>query len=361
MEIELICQNNARALNGIGRYTRELYKHLARHVSVRKVEHIYPPLAHRMDPLRYFPIGVRSHRRGSILHFMEDFGCSQMLWHPMHPAVATSHDLGFLAWAPEAQMHRGLDRLLLRLSYIGLKRMDAIITVSEYSRKKILQQLKIPAEQVFMIHSGNDNHHFRPISNARTRLAERYGLSFGPEDKILLYVGAEFPRKNLASILQTLKFLPSNIYLFKVGEPGGQGFRGQTKKLVTELELNKRVLFFNQVPEEDLLLFYNAANVYVCASYLEGFGHPILEAMACGTPVVCSHGASLPEITGDAAILLPPSDAKAFAEVVQTLLCDRALREHMIARGFKQAASFSWDRTAERVAEVYRLVGKKYS
>lgn len=344
------------ALNGIGRYTRELHRHLTPHASVRKVEHIYPPLANQIDPLRYFPIGVRSHRRGSIVHFVEDFGCSQMLWRPTRPAVATSHDLGFLTWTPEANMHRALDRILLRLSYLGLKRMDAILTVSEYSRKKLIQHLNIPAERVFAVYSGNDSHHFRPIVNARTRLAERYGLSLRTDQKILLYVGAEFPRKNLTSILRTLKFLPSNTCLFKVGNPGGEGFRVQTKKTVAQLELEDRVLFFNQVPEEHLPLFYNAADAYICASFLEGFGHPILEAMACGTPVICSNGASLPEITGDSAILVPPHDARAFADGVHQLLCDRSFREEIIARGLKQAATFSWERTAKKVAEVYHFV-----
>jgi glycosyltransferase involved in cell wall biosynthesis len=358
LQVELICQNNGAHLNGISRYTRELHKHLAPLVSVRRVEHIYPSLASQINPLRYFPIGVRPHRNGSIVHFMEDFGCSQMLWHPIRPAIATSHDLGFLAWAPEASMHRALDRILLYLSYIGLKRMDAVITVSEYSRQTIIQQLGIPAEQVFTVYSGNDSNHFRPIAHARTKLAERYGFPEDSQKQILLYVGTEFPRKNLASILQTLKLLPSNIDLLKVGDPGGERFRVQTKKMIAELELEDRVHFFDKVPDEDLPIFYNAADAYVCASFIEGFGFPILEAMACGTPVVCSNVASLPELTAGVAILVSPDDIQAFTEAVHSVLCDPALRDEMSTRGRKQAASFSWEQTASKVAEVYQLVAK---
>ena len=147
LEVELICQNNGTAFNGIGRYTRELSKHLIRYVSVRTLEPLYPPFASHIDPLRYFPMGVHLHRKGSLLHFMEDLGSSQMFWNPIRPAIATSHDLGFLAWPPEAKMHRALDRLLLYLSYLGLKRMDAVITVSKYSRQMIVERLGVPVER----------------------------------------------------------------------------------------------------------------------------------------------------------------------------------------------------------------------
>jgi alpha-1,3-rhamnosyl/mannosyltransferase len=128
--------------------------------------------------------------------------------------------------------------------------------------------------------------------------------------------------------------------------------------MIAELELEGRVLFFDKVPEEDLPLFYGAVDAYVCASFLEGFGHPVVEAMACGTPVVCSNAASLPEVAGDAAILVPPDDIQAFTEAVHAVICDKELRTDMIARGLKQAASFSWEQTAARVAEVYHLVAK---
>jgi len=356
LNVELICQNNG--LNGIGRYTRELHKHLVPHVSVHTVKHIYPPLASHIDPLRYFPMDVHSHQKGSIVHFTEDFGCSQMFWRPLRPAVATSHDLGFLAWPPEANMHRTLDRVLLYLSFLGLKRMDAVITVSEFSRQMVIRRLGIPAERVFTVHSGNDDKHFRQIPHARSKLEERYQFTDDPNRKILLYVGAEFPRKNLASILRTLKLLPPNIYLLKVGGPGGERFRAQTMKMIAELELEARVRIFDNVPEADLPLFYSAADVYICASFMEGFGHPVVEALSCGTPVVCSDRASLPEITGDAAILVPPEDVRAFAEAVKASLCDKSLRDDMIARGRKRAASFSWAQTATNTMEIYRRVAK---
>lgn len=358
LNVELINPGHGESLNGIGRYRRELYKRLLPHLSVRMVEQTYPPLTDHIAPLHYFPIGIRPHQKGSLVHFMEDFGCSQMFWHPIRPAVATSHDLGFLTWRPEAKMHRSMDHLLLYLSYLGLKRMDAIIAVSEYSRQQIIQRLRIPAERVFTVYSGNDSEHFKPIANARVILEERYGFPQDANNRILLYVGAEFPRKNLATIFRTLKLLPSSVRLLKVGAPGGERFRVHTQKMIAELGLEDRVIIFDQVSEEDLPLFYCAADVYLCTSYLEGFGHPVLEAMSCGTPVVCSNAGALPEVTGEAAILIPPEDVHAFAEAINTVLCDKSLRQQMRLRGLRQAASLSWEKTAHRVLEIYQLIAK---
>jgi glycosyltransferase involved in cell wall biosynthesis len=289
---------------------------------------------------------------------MEDLGCSQMLWHPTRPAVATSHDIGFLSWRPEAKMHRAIDRLLLYFSYLGLKRMDAVIAVSEYSRQKIIEQLGISPERVFTVHSGNDRSHFNPIASARAKLEERYGFPKSLRLRVLLYVGAEFPRKNLRKIFQTLKLLPSNVRLLKVGAPGGERFRTHTRKMITELGVGDRVVFFDQIPEEDLPLFYSAADIYVCASYLEGFCHPVVEAMSCGTPIVCSNAGALPEITRDAAILISPEDDYGFIEAIRAVLYDDSLRQQMIISGLQQATSFSWERTAEQVIDVYRKVVK---
>jgi alpha-1,3-rhamnosyl/mannosyltransferase len=353
LEVELVDHSPGAPFTGIGRYTREMYNHLSPRLPVRLTTHLDPPLTHRLAFLHHFPIGVTEHRAGSIVHFMEDMGCSQMLWRPVHPAVATSHDLGMLVWSPEARMHRAFDRLILGLSYLGLKRMDAVITVSEYSRRTVIQRLRIPPKRVFTVHSGNDHNLFRPVADARAKLEERYGLPHKRDTKNLLYVGAEFPRKNLATVLATLTQLPPNVRLLKVGVAGGEKFRISTKKTIAELDLDHRVFFLGKVPEEDLPLLYSAADAYVCASFLEGFGHPVVEAMACGTPVVCSNTSSLPEIAGDAAILVPPENSRAFAEAIHTVLYDETLRERVATRGLHQAAKFSWERTADAVMAVY--------
>jgi glycosyltransferase involved in cell wall biosynthesis len=356
LEVELVEYSPGAPFSGIGRYTRELYRQLGPHVSARLTIHVDLPCTRHLSFLHNFPVGVRAHQAGSIVHFMEDMGCAQMLWRPVRPAIATSHDLGMLVWLPEASMHRPLDRVIVLLSYLGLKRMDAIITVSEFCRERIIQRLKVPAASVFAIHSGNNHELFRPIVDARAHLAARYGLSGSSSCKNLLYIGSELPRKNLATLLRVLSLLPGHVRLLKVGAAGGKRFREQTQRLITQFDVADRVFVFEAVPDEDLPLFYSAADVYVCASFLEGFGHPVVEAMACGAPVVCSNVGSLPEIVGDAAILVRPSDAQTFADAILSILGDNTLCERMVSCGLRRAAGFSWERTAQRVSEVYRRV-----
>jgi glycosyltransferase involved in cell wall biosynthesis len=354
LQVELVEHSSRLAPTGIGRYMRDLYKGLVPHIAVTRTTHIDPPFTRYLSFLHHLPLGIRAHRAGRIVHFTEELGCAQMMWRPVRPAVGTVHDLGMLAWPPEAHMHRALDRVLIRLSYLGLKRLDAIIAVSEYSRQTLIRKLHIPPERVFTVYSGLDGHLFRRTADARQQLESRFHVSSRATDRYLLYVGSEFPRKNLITLFRVLSQLPAHVCLLKVGDAGGRRFRQQTNQLIHEFDLAERVRFFDHVSEADLSLFYSAADVYVCASFLEGFGHPILEAMACGTPVVCSNAASLPEVAGSAACLVPPNDVATFTAAVLAILNDSELAAHLSTCGLQQAARFSWERTARAVIDVYR-------
>jgi len=353
MQVELVAYNPPNQTSGIGRYYRELFQNLKDRVDIRMAFPRFPPLSDRFTILRNFPLGILNHQPGSIVHFTQIMGCAQMLWYPVHPAIATVHDLGMLAWPPEANMFRAMDRLLVHLSILGLKRMDFIVAVSRYTRQTVIQQLKFPAERVRTAYPGHDNQLFRPIVSARERLAARYPQLADSKHKYLLYVGSELPRKNLATLLEAVSLLPSNVRLVKIGPSGGARFRADTKELMTRYKLEDRVLFFEQVPESELPLFYSAADVYVCASLLEGFGLPIVESMACRTPIVCSNVASLPEVAGNAAALVPPADAHAFAEAISQVLSDETLHAEMASAGLRRAAAFTWEKTADAVAAVY--------
>lgn len=359
IDVELVEHSSQASPTGIGRYLRELYNALSPRASVRLVQHVDPPLTHRLSFLHDLPLDVRAHQPGSIVHFTQALGCSQLLWRPVRPAIVTIHDLGMLVWKPEARTENRLDRFLLRLSYLGVKRADTIIAVSENSRQNVIRYLGVPPERVKTVYSGNNHSLFGPVPGARARLEARYKLPYNGNYKYLLYVGSELPRKNLATLLRVLSQLPPNVRLLKVGWPGRPKFREATVKIIEELNLCDRVLFFEKVSDEDLALLYNSADVYVCASYLEGFCHPVVEAMACGLPVVCSNAACLPEVAGDAAILAPPGDVRAFAEAVSAVLADDGLRDGMAARGLIQAARFSWDQTAKEVLDIYRQVAAR--
>jgi len=361
IEVELVEHSPGAPWSGIGRYTRMLYRHFPSRVSARLTTQIDPPLARYSSFFHHLPVGVRRHRPGSIVHFMEDLGSSQMLWRPVRPAIATSHDLGMLVWPQEGTMHRPPDRIMWHLSYLGLKRMDAVIAVSEFSRRMVIKRLRIPPERVFAVQSGVDASRFRPVPHARAEIAARYGLRDSAEDKYLLYVGTEIPRKNLVTIFKAMARLPGNIRLLKVGDPGHWRFRAATDRVLRELELEDRVIFVDEVTEDELILLYNAADVYICSSFLEGFGLPVLEAMACGTPVVCSNASSLPEVAGEAAILVPPADDRLFAEAIMSVLSNEGLSEQMKAKGLKRAGLFTWSRTAGGVVSVYEEVARRRS
>jgi glycosyltransferase involved in cell wall biosynthesis len=358
IEVDLVEHTLAAPRSGIGRYTRELLRHLPAAVSARLTTHLDPPLAGYATFLHHLPMGVRDRRPGSLVHFVEDLGCSQMLWRPVHPAVATSHDLGFLAWLPEREMHPRFDRLIWRLSYEGLKRMDAVITVSEYSRKVLIRRLGLPEERVFAIHSGIDAAAFRPSADARSQLLARYRLPDGAADRYLLYVGTEIPRKNLAALLRALDRLPPRVRLLKVGDAGHPRFRRATERQVNALGVGDRVIILDDVADEDLRLMYAGADCYVCPSFLEGFGQPVLEAMACGAPVVCSNVTALPEVVDGAALLVPPDDDAALAEAIGSVLDDVAVDRRLRAASLARSRAFSWQRTAAAVAAVYgRVIG----
>jgi glycosyltransferase involved in cell wall biosynthesis len=356
LPVELVLHDPSARGTGIGRYAWALHRHLSGRVNVRVTAQTAPPLARYLDFLRYLPTGVVGHDPGALVHFTEDAGCAQMLWRPVHPAVATSHDLGWLSWPPEARMHRAFDRALLRLSYLGLRRMDAVIAISEYSRRQLIEHLGIPEERVVTVHSGVDQAAFRPMEVDRAGLLRQHGVVDDPSFRYLLYVGSELPRKNLATILRALGRLPQSVRLLKLGGPGPRRFRRRTTELVARLGLADRVFLIGEVSDADLIRFYNAADAYVCASFLEGFGQPVLEAMACGLPVVSSSAGALPEIAGPAALLVAPLDDVGLAEAVDRLLGDAELRRRLIQHGLEQAARFSWDQTADGVLSVYRHV-----
>ena len=356
MRVELVSHLPKGSVSGIGRYVEELHRQLQEQIDVTITQGIDPPLAERFQILHNFPIGVKDHRPGSIVHYTQIMGCAQMLWNPVRPAVATVHDLGMLVWPQEAMMFNWIDRLFLRLAIMGLKQMDAIIAVSEATRGTVVDYLGVPSERVWTVHEGYDSSRFGPILDARRQIEQRYGLNAEEGIKYLLYVGTEIPRKNIPTLLKAIALLPRNVKLIKVGRAGGEKYRKNTERAIAELGLQESVLFFEDVPDQELALFYCAADAYCCASFVEGFGLPVLEALACGTPVACSSVGSLPEITGEAALLFPPDNLQAIVAALSLVLTNCALRERLIAEGLKQAQKFSWHQSTKDTRMVYETL-----
>lgn len=357
IHIELVEHTPGNPNTGIGRYTRELYNHLARHadrVTVSLTSTIPPPLSRRLSFLRHLPLGIRNHQTGATVHFVQIMGCAQMLWHPIRPAIATVHDLGGLVWKDELQQAHPLDRMLLRLSFAGLRRMDAIFTVSEFTRQSVIKHLQMSPERVHTIYSGIDQVLFRPIPDARQQLMHRYSLPGGVAASYVLYVGSELPRKNLETLLRALFLVcqeRSDVHLLKVGRAGGEQFRAATIRLIEELHLDGRVHFYEDVPDPDLPLFYNAATVYVCPSLVEGFGFPMVEAAACGTPIVASAIPVLHEVAPANALFVPPEEKVAMSQAILDVL-----EKPLVRQRAPEVERYIWERTARGVVQVYELM-----
>jgi glycosyltransferase involved in cell wall biosynthesis len=316
------------------------------------------PFAKRFDLLHHFPLKIRNHEPGSIVHFMQIMGCSQMLWRPVRPAVATVHDLGVLVCEEDRLLFPNrLDRWILDVQLAGLKRMDLLIADSEFTRQSLVELMGIPKERVHVIYPGVQHDHFHPIPDAQVQLARHYVRNGRRHDFDLLYVGSELPRKNLGTVLEALAVLKQNginARLVKVGGSGGERWRQRFEAAIARWKLDEDVLIIGKVPEQDLPLFYNAADVFVTASLLEGFGLPVVEAMACGLPVICSSAGALPEIAGGAAEFTESDDAHELATVLEAVLRSEVKRISMHECGVARAREFTWFRASDQLMDVYR-------
>lgn len=232
-----------------------------------------------------------------------------------------------------------------------LREAGKIIAISESTKRDAVRLYGIPEEKVEVTHLAVDAR-FRPAdAGAVAMVRERHRL---PE-RFLLYVGTIEPRKNLPVLLDALKILAERgrgVPLVVAGAKGWMYEEFFRKVRKTGLEGN--VLFTGYIPDEDLPGLYSAAEAFLFPSLYEGFGFPVLEAMACGTPVVCSNTSSLPEVAGKAAILLSPEAPGDWADTIQGILDSGTLRERMRQEGFRRASLFSWEKTARETWKVYR-------
>lgn len=358
MKINLITGQKS-GFGGISRYCQELLNGLQQQHSVSLCTFNYPRLANRFSTLEHLPLGVKGALDGGVFHFTRIMGCSLMLWHPVRPAVATVHDLGPLIWPPEYKSRNQLDRLMLKLSLRGLKKMDWIIADSGATAYDVVNRLGFPKEHVSVVHLGVDHDRFHPLSNARSKLTEKYRLHFDPEVFYILYVGSEAPRKDLGTLLKAIAHLKSmgqQVQLIKVGASGGTKYRTAFEEQIREYHLSDSIVLFNSIPDVGLPVFYNAADVFVLPSLVEGFGLPVLEAMACGTPVICTDSGSLLEVVEDATLLFPPSDWRQLALTLNQVRDSKALRGKLKIGGQKQSNQFNWSKVVGETLKVYSVM-----
>jgi glycosyltransferase involved in cell wall biosynthesis len=282
------------------------------------------------------------------------------LVHPQH-SVVTVHDLGYL-YHPEA--HTLSQNLYLRWSTsYNVRSASRVLADSEATRRDIVQHYKVPEEKIAVVYPGRDES-LAPVTDPAIldAIRARYGLT----GSYLLYVGTLHPRKNLVCLVQAFSLLleslaashqstASNLQLALAGQKGW--LYDEIVREIRKLDLADRVVLGGYVPGADLPALLSGALAFVFPSLYEGFGFPVLEAMACGTPVVCSNVSSLPEVAGDAALLVDPEDVGALADAIQRLVGDEELYRDLVERGYRQVQRFSWRRCAEEALQVLEAVG----
>lgn len=277
------------------------------------------------------------------------------------PYVVTIHDMGALLFGERRTGWR--DELNLYWFRRGLLRADKVIAVSDATRRDVQNTLGIPERRLRMIYNAPD-----PIFTARSRgleldesyrIMERYQINY----PFVLYAGNIRPQKNIPRLIEAFAVLRgelsshpvySDLRLIIIGDEISK--YPAVRHAVIRSRVEHAVRFLGFVPITTLRIFYKAAAAFAFPSLYEGFGLPPLEAMASGTPVVTSSVSSLPEVVGEAAIIVNPENVFDIARGMKEVLLDEAVRQRCIARGFEQVNRFSWRLTAGQVLEVYREV-----
>jgi len=362
---------------GVGTYTRNVVRALGRQDrqtkyfligSPEKVKEIgpLPPNFHAIPLLEldttakgYFEFRTILKRlRCDLVHI------PHLFWLPRSlpcPYVMTVHDV--LEHMSRARGSSGLRRSLhFALTRRVLSKASAIFAVSQFSKSEIEKLFRIPSRRIEVVYNAIDERFLRGHTTEAERqlIAERYLVNY----PFLLYAGRISPHKNLVRIIEAFSALRSelekeqkfkNLKLIIIGDDlSGQP---DLRRTVIRSGVQNEVRFLGFVPIEVLRIFYDAAKVFVFPSLYEGFGLPPLEAMAHGTPVVTSNVSSLPEVVGQAAVLVNPENVFEIMHAIHRVLVDETLREKLKDRGYKQAQRFSWDDSARQILAVYKKVG----
>ena len=314
-------------------------------------------LASQIFRLPYLPIASRLAAPGKVGARTADRTHSAAVYHATEhllpyldfPTVLTVHDLIFQRY-PEH--HTWANRSFLKLAMpLFVRRAAAVIAVSRHTQRDLVEQYRLPEQKVHVVYEGIGAA-FRPASASEQQRAR---MQYSPDRPYLLMVGTLEPRKNHAAAMRALAALGQAGYPHRLLIAGGAGWMfDAVRQLADQLRLGDRVAFLGYVPQEDLPALYSAADCFLAPSLYEGFGFPVLEAMACGVPVVCSDASSLPEIAGNAALIVPPDDIPGLVNAIRILLDQPQAAARLRELGIARAAMFRWETCAAETVAVYR-------
>lgn len=377
MKISLELQPCLKNRSGIGIYTYEISKNLQKYQDIdlcgdifnfinrNDIEKDIEGLNFNKNIFSLFPYGV--YRR--IWHYMPIkynwlFNDKSDIYHFFNfivpsriqgKVITTIHDMTYELY-PETMHKNNLKRIKDDIEY-SVNRADKIITVSESSKKDIMRFLNVDESKIEVVYNGVEYDRFNKTYTEveKSTVREKYNL---PENYIL-YMGTLEPRKNIESIIEAFSLFKKecastskNIKLVIAGKKGW--LFESIFNLVDKLNLRKEVIFTDYVDEIDKPLIYNMASLFLFPSLYEGFGIPVLEAMASSIPVITSNVSSLPEVAGDAAILAAPKDIEAIAKYMNEILSNEELKNDLVKKGHVQAKKFTWEASAEKTYNIYK-------
>jgi len=361
---------------GIGRYTREIVKGLARFGALPSFTPCYrlfvadvgkdfglpPPAANftwrttrfterwlaRLWYRLRLPVSIESWTGPLDLFHAPDF-----ILPPLRRgtrSIVTIHDLSFVR-EPDLVMP-GMDRHLNKWVLWSVQQASRVIAVSEATRQDLIELYQTPPEKISVLYHGVGPE-FKPIRETACLKAvrQKYGLNDQP---FVLSVGTIQPRKNYQRLIQAFAKVDTKAILVIAG---GAGWKNKAIfDEVKTLGLQERVRFPGFVAEADLPALYSAATLVIYPSLYEGFGLPVLEAMACGAPVIASNRSSLPEVVGEAGLLIDPYDTDSMATAMGQLLEDGSLRASLAQAGQTRAGQFTWSKTAAELVNLYKKI-----
>lgn len=362
-------------MTGISRYVRNLYVALEKitgvQVSYFDGRRVFKTMPEQADPARWIkstdqvwkrPDAVVTALRAVYWYYYEyqlNSRLKEQKYHVFHetaftpaavrgrtPQVFTLHDLSLMEHTEHHPRERVWTFNLFFKRRIACA--DHIITVSEFIKREMCEKLGIREDKITAIHEACDPYFF-PRSEIQIKDTR---AELGLPKNYILFVGTLEPRKNLSLIIRALSHLPDDINLVLTGW-SGWGSKDWLDE-VQALGIRHRVFVPGYVREDQLAALYSGALAFVYPSFYEGFGLPLLEAFSCGCPVICSDRASLPEVAGDAAILIDPHDHEQLADAVLNVAENPDERDHLIEKGKQRARIFSWEKCAIETLDVFR-------
>lgn len=276
---------------------------------------------------------------------------------PTCPSILTIHDLSYLKFKRFFSFRKNLWHALINTKNL-IKRFDKIIAVSENTKNDLIELCHVKPEKIKVIYSAisKDYKIVEKNNEQLNKIKEKYSL---PQN-FILYLGTIEPRKNIIGIIKAYEIMQNknkDLADYKLVIAGKQGWKNKNIiKIWQQSKYRNKIKFLDYIPCQDKVYLYNSACLFIYPSFYEGFGFPPLEAMACGIPVVTSFISSLPEVVGNAAIMVDPYNVNQIALAMEQVLTNPDLKNNLIKKGLAQASQFSWEKTAKQYLELFNSI-----